>query len=135
MISRRRPDLPGLPQGDSAPAKSPASIASWASSAARPRAWAGISPAAAARIGLRLGAGETIHRLAIPMTITVGRLRTPELLGDHLLLVGVDLCQQKGALVLVGDFSSSGISTLQGSHQSAQKSTTTGRLWDSSMSS
>jgi hypothetical protein len=43
-----------------------------------------------------------------------------------LLLVGVDLHQLEAAAVAVSSFSSSGPITLQGPHQGAQKSTSTG---------
>ena len=49
-------------------------------------------------------AGESIHRLAVLDNHHRGQAAHPELLGDHLLLIGVDFGQQKGALVLVGDF-------------------------------
>ena len=56
-----------------------------------------------AHLGLGLGAGETVHRLAVLHHHHRGQAAHAELLGDHALLVRVHLGQQEGTLVLVGD--------------------------------
>ena len=68
------------------------------------------------------------------ITITVGNDFTPNCCASICCSSALTLANKKAPLYSVASFSSIGINCLQGSHHSAQKSTTTGRLNDSSIS-
>jgi hypothetical protein len=67
------------------------------------------------------------------MTITVGRLRTPNCCAIICCSSALTLASRNAPAYSAASFSRIGISVLQGPHQSAQKSISTGRCMDSSM--
>src|SRR5690606_7161776 len=67
------------------------------------------------------------------ITTTVGRLRMPNWAVISCCWSALTLASRKAPLYSAASFSRRGISALQGAHQSAQKSTSTGRTRDSSI--